>query len=95
MRSEDDARWVAILDELESRLGAYKAVLVGGAPPAPYALPGDLGTFPPALAARARRTLQRQGELEGKLRARMDALRFVLAGSVASRAEAVFVDLRA
>jgi hypothetical protein len=49
-------RWADVLGDMERRVAdARRALGHGGAPPAPFCLPVDLGPLPAELADRARR----------------------------------------
>lgn len=69
--------WTAVLDALERGLESFPPAVV--APPA-------LGPIPPALRSRARRALQRMGEVQATLERRRDDIGRELVALTAARA---------
>jgi hypothetical protein len=88
--------WNAVLDVLEARIEAHRAVLEGSPAVTPYELPAEIGPLPLELAGRACVILARQQELEATLTAEMAELRnlFDRHASAAS-AVPIYLDARA
>jgi len=76
-RSPGGEEWAAALDAMERGLESF--------PPAVVAVPA-LGPIPPALRPRARRALQRMGEVQAALERRRDDIGRELVTLTAARA---------
>lgn len=90
--------WAAVLDEIEWRLGQYRASLTGGELPPPYHLPKNLGPIPSELQARARDLLEQHHGIEAALEARRARLGAAIARRARLAEEAgvpAFLDARA
>ncbi len=76
-RNPGGEEWVAVLDAMERGLESF--------PPTVVDLP-PMGPIPPTLRSRARRTLQRMGEVQAALEGRRDDIGRELVALTAARA---------
>jgi hypothetical protein len=88
------ATWEEVLDTLAHRVDEHRSVLSGGAEPAPYTLPSDLGPLPRHLAARAKNIVAAQHDVENELRSRMGTLNELLHRTRDEYVPTVFLDAR-